>query len=230
MYTHMHTRGFASTATIIVIALLALGGGWYAFTQTEQRAENGEAAAMMDDEDAQMAAMEDGEHGADAMTDDADAAMDDTDAAMESGGAMMDAGAEGGAGAMATEEAFSGELLAGSPEQSPLLVFEQDDYEKALASDKLVVLYFFANWCPTCRAEQPHLEGAFDAYTGDDIIGFRVNYNDNATSPEEEQRARDFGVGYQHTKVFLKDGERVLKSPESWEQSRYLEEFSNFTS
>ena len=123
------------------------------------------------------------------------------------------------------EENFTGEILAGT--DSLLLDFNQKDYQKALAEKKLVVLYFYANWCPVCIAEFPLMQSAFDKLANDDVIGFRVNYNDNQTDGDEKALAREFGVAYQHTKVILKDGERVLKSPEGWDEARYLSEINN---
>jgi thiol-disulfide isomerase/thioredoxin len=117
---------------------------------------------------------------------------------------------------------FSGTVLAGST--SPLLEFNEADYKKAVASDKLVVLYFYASWCPLCRAEFPKMESAFDAITSNDVVGFRVHFNDPELTDPQEDLAREFGVAYQHTKVFLKNGQRVLKSPETWDQARYSSE------
>jgi thiol-disulfide isomerase/thioredoxin len=117
--------------------------------------------------------------------------------------------------------------IAGNIE-APLVEFNQAGYKYALASDKLIVLYFYANWCPTCRAEFPLLEDVFDQNTTANIIGFRVNFNDNETDSDEKALAKEFGVAYQHTKVFVKNGERVLKSPEGWDTSRYLREINNF--
>lgn len=121
---------------------------------------------------------------------------------------------------------FSGQVLAGST--SPLLDFNTDDYETAIASDRLVALYFYANWCPLCRAEFPNMEAAFNTLEGYDVVGFRVNYNDNQTDKFEKELAKEFGVAYQHTKVFVKDGARVLKSPEQWSFERYLQEISAY--
>jgi len=119
---------------------------------------------------------------------------------------------------------FSGTVLAGST--APLLEFNQADYEKALQSKELVVLYFFANWCPICLAEIPHLYGAFNELDSDKVIGFRVSYRDNETDNSEEDIARSFGVAYQHTKVFIKNGERILKSPSTWDKNRYISEIN----
>lgn len=128
--------------------------------------------------------------------------------------------------ASSAPEGYQGALLAGG--ESPLLDFVKADYDKAVASDKLVVLYFYANWCPICRAEFPRMQAAFNEISGDDVIAFRVNYNDNQTDDDEVALARQFGVGYQHTKVFVKNGQQVLKSPEGWDQERYLTEIAKY--
>lgn len=109
---------------------------------------------------------------------------------------------------------FFGQILAGI--KSPLLDFNKSDYDKAVASGKLVALYFYANWCPICKAEFPKMQEAFNQITDDRVVGFRVNYNDDQTDNDEKELAREFGVAYQHTKVFVKNRQRLLKAPESW--------------
>ena len=121
-------------------------------------------------------------------------------------------------------QGFSGTLLAGR--SSPLLAFEKADYDKALKTDKLIVLYFYANWCPICRAEFPKMEEVFDELETSEVIGLQVNFNDSETDDHEVELARELGVAYQHTKVFLKNGKRILKSPESWEKDRYTSEIN----
>lgn len=121
---------------------------------------------------------------------------------------------------------YEGEILAGS--SAPLLDFKKADYDEALNSSKLVALYFYANWCPTCKAEiKDALLPGFNELSTDNVIGFRVNYNDNDTDEYEKALAQEFGVAYQHTKVFVKNGERVLKSPETWDKDRYLSEIES---
>ncbi len=121
---------------------------------------------------------------------------------------------------------YAGEILAGNG-SAILLDFEQSDYEKALAGDTPVFLYFYAKWCPSCRAEVPKMQAAFNDETATAVIGFRVNYKDKDTDDFEKGLASEFGIGYQHTKVALINGERVLKSPEQWDTSRYLSELNN---
>lgn len=114
---------------------------------------------------------------------------------------------------------YSGAVLAGT--FAPLLDFTKVDYDAAVKTDKLVVLYFYANWCPICKAEFPVMQQVFNELSTDTVIGFRVNYNDDQTDNDEKDLARAFGVAYQHTKVFVKNGERILKSPEGWDDKRY---------
>lgn len=122
-----------------------------------------------------------------------------------------------------TIDGYQGSLLAGNT--SPLLDFKKQDYDKALAANKIILLYFYANWCPVCRVEVPQaLYPAFNELTESNIIGFRVNYNDDQTDADEKALAEQFDITYQHSKVILKNGKEVLKSLETWEKERYLEE------
>lgn len=102
-----------------------------------------------------------------------------------------------------------------------VLDFSKAEYDLALKTDKLVVLYFYANWCPICIVEFPIMQSAFREFSSDKVIGFKVNYNDNQTDADEKNLAKEFGVAYQHTKVFIQNGQRILKSPEGWDAKRY---------
>jgi len=173
------------------------------------------------------------------MMEEGEAMMEEGEAMMEEGEAMMEEGGHDGAmmeeeegammeeeGAMMEKTSFSGTVIAGT--SAPLLEYSKADYDKAIASDKLVVLYFYANWCPICKKEFKDTEAAFNELQSDNVVGFRIHYNDTDTTDEQKQLAKEFGVGYQHTKVFIKDGQRVLKSPESWSKSRYASEIGKF--
>ncbi len=120
---------------------------------------------------------------------------------------------------------YTGTVLAGK--SAPFLDYNKADYDAAIASDKLVVLYFYANWCPICKEETKNaLYPAFNELTTDKVVGIRVNYKDSDTTKDEEDLARKYGITYQHTKVLVKNGKQLLKGPDGWDKARYLTEIN----
>ncbi|OGY43617.1 MAG: hypothetical protein A2729_03645 [Candidatus Buchananbacteria bacterium RIFCSPHIGHO2_01_FULL_39_14] len=126
-----------------------------------------------------------------------------------------------------TNQKYTGELLAGT--QSPYLIFNTADYEKAIREHKIILLYFYANWCPLCKQEQPEIIAAFNQLQNENIIGFRVNYKDSETDDSEVAIATQFGIAYQHTKVILKENKIIIKAPNSWNKEKYVEEIAKST-
>lgn len=97
-------------------------------------------------------------------------------------------------------------------------------FDKAIAEGKTVYLEFSANWCPTCQSQEPHLIAGFAELNDPNVIGFKIHYKDDQTTDEHTSLAKQYGIAYQHTKVVLKNGKQVLKSPEAWAKDRFLEE------
>ena len=60
------------------------------------------------------------------------------------------------------------------------------------------VLFFYADWCSTCRPADASLQKNVDRFPND-LVVIRVNYNDNATDQEEKELAAKYGITYQHT-------------------------------
>ena len=145
------------------------------------------------------------------------------DGAMMKAGEMMNEKGMTNEGNMMSE--YKGKVLAGT-EKTKYLEFNKADYDKALKDKKKILLYFYANWCPICKKEQPETFAAFNEMNDPDLIGFRINYRDSDTDADEEALAKEFGVSYQHTKIILRDGQRVLKAPDSWDKQRYLDELT----
>ena len=126
----------------------------------------------------------------------------------------------------AMKEGYSGQLLAGNP--TPYLSFTKADYQKALKEGKVIFLDFYANWCPVCRAEAPEIHAGFDMLDNDQIVGFRVNFNDSETDEDEKALAKEFEIPYQHTKVILQNGKEILQDGNTWDKNKLIEELSKF--
>src|SRR5690606_27379387 len=73
------------------------------------------------------------------------------------------------------------------------------------------VLFFYANWCPTCRPADQSFTNNIDQIPAD-VTLIRVNYNDTDIDQDEEALAEKYGVTYQHTFVQIdEDGNEVTK-------------------
>lgn len=67
------------------------------------------------------------------------------------------------------------------------------------------VLFFYANWCPTCRPANTNFSQNENKIPSD-VTLIRVNYNDTETDEEEKALAAKYGVTYQHTFVQINEG------------------------
>ena len=227
-------KGVAAPIIIAVIAIILAGGFVYFVFRPDKSKEIPlpKEETVMEKEDGALAPS--GVEGMPSSRAQAEGMEKEGERMMEKNGEMMREGDE----AMTEKDnmmmkgdatgknlQFSGKFLVNT-NGSDILEYTKADYDKAVSAGKLVVLYFYANWCPICKAEYPHMEKAFMSPLSSNVVGFRVNYKDNETSSEEEDIAREFGVVYQHTKVFVKDGKRVLKDGTSWDVSRYVKEIN----
>jgi thiol-disulfide isomerase/thioredoxin len=66
--------------------------------------------------------------------------------------------------------------------------------------DKIRVLFFYASWCPTCRPADTDFTNNMSQIP-EDVVVFRVNYNDPDTDQDEKDLAEQYGITYQHTFV-----------------------------
>lgn len=72
------------------------------------------------------------------------------------------------------------------------------------------ILFFYANWCPTCRPINIELQDRISEIP-DDLTIIRVNYNDTDTDKEEEALANEYQITYQHTFVQIDEKGEALK-------------------
>ncbi len=106
---------------------------------------------------------------------------------------------------------YTGKIIAGSA--TPYREFNKVDYEKSLAEGKVIYLYFYATWCPICKAERPNILQAFDEMSYPGAVGFEVHYNDGQDTKEHKDMARTLGVSYQHTTIIVgRNGEEFFRS------------------
>ena len=127
-----------------------------------------------------------------------------------------------------TQQAYNS---AGSNEQnvdtdSYYVRYDKDNYEQSLAEGKVILLDFYANWCPICRSENPKIIEGLAELNNPNVVAYQVHFNDGETTQEHEDLAKQFGVNLQHTKVILKNGEFFSKSLESWSKDKTIEEIS----
>jgi thiol-disulfide isomerase/thioredoxin len=73
------------------------------------------------------------------------------------------------------------------------------------------VLFFYANWCPTCKPADESFAQNITKIPAD-VTLIRVNYNDTDTEQAEKELAKKYGVTYQHTFVQIDEqGNEVAK-------------------
>src|SRR5574342_919407 len=101
--------------------------------------------------------------------------------------------------------------------------WDRAKFDDAMADGKTIVLDFAANWCPTCQQEHPQLMAGFEALNDPNVVGFRIHYKDDQSTPESQALIEQYQIAYQHTKVIIKSGQVVKKIPEAWTKDKLLE-------
>ena len=96
-------------------------------------------------------------------------------------------------------------MLAGSA-LADEVPFNQAQYEKTLASGKPAVVYLHADWCPTCRAQQPIVDKLSKEPQLKNVTIFVADF-DKETALEKSLK-----VTQQSTFVVFKKGHEVTRS------------------
>ena len=88
----------------------------------------------------------------------------------------------------------SGQLQAGPAPGFTLELFEGGEISLSDLQGQIVVLSFWASWCPPCREEAPALESVSQRYRGQGVTFVGVNYQD--TEPPARAFIEEFGITY----------------------------------
>ncbi|OGM28937.1 hypothetical protein A2801_01055 [Candidatus Woesebacteria bacterium RIFCSPHIGHO2_01_FULL_41_10] len=86
--------------------------------------------------------------------------------------------------------------------------FNSETYEEIKNQNH--ILFFYANWCPTCRPADEQFRKRIRELAHEYTI-VRVNYNDTDTDVDEKNLANEHGITYQHTFVLLENGKEVKR-------------------
>jgi len=78
----------------------------------------------------------------------------------------------------------------------------QEDFQKAISSNKKELIDFYADWCGPCQTLLPTVHKLADEFDGDVLIK-KVNVDQNA------ELAATFGVRSIPTLVFISNGDEV---------------------
>ena len=90
--------------------------------------------------------------------------------------------------------------------------YDPVQYQNALADNKVVYLYFYANWCPICKEARPKILNAFNQINYQDVVGFEVHFNDDETKDFDVEITRNYQIPYQHTTVIARGGKETTRS------------------
>ena len=84
--------------------------------------------------------------------------------------------------------------------------YDKAAFDKAVAEGKPVIVDFFADWCPTCKAQKPHVQSILGEAKMKDVTFFIADYD------KEKDLKKTLRVTQQATFVVFKGGKEVGRS------------------
>lgn len=88
-----------------------------------------------------------------------------------------------------------------------LISYDGEPFSRELLEGQIVVLNFWANWCPPCHAEAPDLQAIYEDYANKGVLLLGVNYLDIET--DALGFIEQYGITYPNGADI---GERIAKS------------------
>lgn len=86
-----------------------------------------------------------------------------------------------------------------------LIHFNEESFNEALASSRLMMVDFWATWCGPCRMLGPVIEQLAEEYEDKDVIIGKVDVD------EDPELARRYGVMQIPTVLLLRNGEELAR-------------------
>jgi thioredoxin-like negative regulator of GroEL len=84
--------------------------------------------------------------------------------------------------------------------------FDQAKFDAALKEGKPALVFIHAEWCPTCKAQEPIVEELLKTPELRGITAWRVDFD------KQKPVVKAFGVRYQSTLIVFKGGKEVGRS------------------
>ncbi len=119
-----------------------------------------------------------------------------------------------------TSGAWAGTIISGL--YSPFLEFVRSDFDRAVREGKLAVLFFYDSENGDA-IELIRLTNAFAKRTAGGVVGFKVDFGAQA-DPAEREIATYYSVEKTNTKVLIRNGIILLKTPDVWNEARIAKE------
>lgn len=82
--------------------------------------------------------------------------------------------------------------------------YTKEDYDKAVAEGKFLILFFTANWCEDCREQDTvNLSVLSTGLFSEPIVGLKVHILDSETTTDTDALAKKYGVNKENSLVVI---------------------------
>ncbi|MGN1215085.1 MAG: TlpA family protein disulfide reductase [Candidatus Cryptobacteroides sp.] len=114
------------------------------------------------------------------------------------------AGAQEAAGDVDPDIEYAADLLKPGTKAPDfkMTTLEGEELKLSQFKGKIVVLDFWASWCPDCRKELPAIQAAYEKYGKEGVVFIGVSFDDD--KDKWSKAVEDYGLGYHHVSELRK--------------------------